>query len=150
MVLENGNKRIIYVHIAVQCSMVSYFRDELAVTGYIDVSESLRIIIFEDLDSEELLEVGDGGETRHPDVLPRHVPHLVRVRALQVEVDLLVKAVEVLASSSCLGLATRTSSLRTVLLILLLLLSLLLRLCLHILGTRQSSLLVEFSFSFVL
>ena len=130
--------------------MMSYFGNELAVTGYIDVSESLRIIILEDLYSEELLEVGDGGETRHPDVLPRHVPHLVRVRALQVEVDLLVKAVEVLASSSCLGLASRTSSLRTVLLILLLLLSLLLRLCLHILGTRQSSLLVEFSFSFVL
>ena len=71
------------------------FGDELALTGDVNVSEYILIVLghVEDFDGNELLEVSDGGQGRHSDKLPTQFRELFRIRTLQHQVDLLIKPV---------------------------------------------------------
>ena len=67
--------------------------DEFPLAGDVNVSEYILIVLghVEDFDSDELLEVSDGGEGRHANKLPTQLRQLLRIRTLQHKVHLLIK-----------------------------------------------------------
>ena len=57
------------------------FGDELPLAGDVNVSEYILIVLghVEDFDSNELLQMSDGGEGRHADKLPTQLRQLLRI-----------------------------------------------------------------------
>ena len=56
-------------------------RDEFPLAGDVNVSEYILIVLghVEDFDSDELLEVSDGGEGGHANKLPTQLRQLLRI-----------------------------------------------------------------------
>ena len=120
------------------------FRDKFSIACDVNISVSLGVVRIQDLEGEELLKMGDGGEAGHADESPGEALHLLRVRALKQQVDLLVKSVIVLLLTGP-GLASLV-----IVLLILLLLRFLLWVRLHVFGTGQTPFIIKLTLSFVL
>ena len=125
------------------------FRDKLSIACDVNVPVSLGVVRIQNLEGEELLEMGDGGEAGHADEPPGETLHLVRVRALQQQVDLLIKSVIIL-SLFLAGPGPGPGLSSLVLVLVLLLLCLLLCLSLHVFRTWKTSFVIKLPLSFVL